>query len=156
MNGYTEDRRRQSQRPSTGVLLAIGAVTGAVGYWLFNKVADELNEEERHKKEELTKRQRGMNSTKRIEPLEISSERLVSGNHGTHDPTLYCPISLELMKDPVIIECGHTFDLANILDYFNKFDDCPLCRQKVDKTRVYRNWSLRQVIEKELNSKCTE
>lgn len=42
-----------------------------------------------------------------------------------------CPISLEIMKDPVIIESGITFDRETIQEWFLSHNTCPLTRNNV-------------------------
>jgi len=44
-----------------------------------------------------------------------------------------CPISLEIMLDPVIIESGITFDRKNIEEWFLHHNTCPLTRNVVNK-----------------------
>jgi hypothetical protein len=41
---------------------------------------------------------------------------------------LYCPISLNIMSDPIITSCGHTFCKKSIDKCDNK---CPLCREQI-------------------------
>ena len=42
-----------------------------------------------------------------------------------------CPISLEIVKDPVIIESGITFDRETIQEWFLSHNTCPLTRNNV-------------------------
>lgn len=44
-----------------------------------------------------------------------------------------CPISLEVMIDPVILESGITFDKKNIEEWFLHHNTCPLTRNVVNK-----------------------
>lgn len=44
-----------------------------------------------------------------------------------------CPISLEIMKEPVIIESGITFDKKNIQEWFLHHNTCPFTRNIVNK-----------------------
>lgn len=50
-----------------------------------------------------------------------------------------CPISLEIMSDPVIIETGITFDKKNIDEWFVHRNTCPLTRKVVNKKCIPNN-----------------
>jgi hypothetical protein len=52
----------------------------------------------------------------------------------SENDTNLCPISMEKMKEPYSLACGHTFDKINIQKWLEKHDDCPLCRRKQAKT----------------------
>ena len=47
-----------------------------------------------------------------------------------------CPISLEVMIDPVIIESGITFDKKNIEEWFISHNTCPLTRKIVNRQYI--------------------
>eukprot|EP00923_Selenidium_pygospionis_P046624 GHVN01080536.1.p1 GENE.GHVN01080536.1~~GHVN01080536.1.p1 ORF type:complete len:167 (+),score=23.78 GHVN01080536.1:266-766(+) len=44
-----------------------------------------------------------------------------------------CPITTEVMTDPVMITCGDTFERSAIVDWFKNNNTCPNCRQPSDK-----------------------
>lgn len=41
-----------------------------------------------------------------------------------------CPISQDLMIEPVILNCNHIFDKQNIILWYKNNDSCPICRKK--------------------------
>jgi hypothetical protein len=45
-----------------------------------------------------------------------------------------CPITRELLRDPVIISCGDTFERWAIAKWFEDNDTCPACRAHSGKT----------------------
>lgn len=47
-----------------------------------------------------------------------------------------CPISLEIMIDPVIIDSGITFDKKNIEEWFINQNTCPLTREVIEKKYI--------------------
>lgn len=66
-----------------------------------------------------------------------------------------CPISLEIMNDPVIIETGITFDKKNIEEWFVHRNTCPLTRKVVDKKCIPNNilkTMIQEFIEKKIRA----
>lgn len=42
-----------------------------------------------------------------------------------------CPISMEIMEDPMSTSCGHIFDRKSIESWLNKQNICPICRDNI-------------------------
>ena len=59
-------------------------------------------------------------------------------------PQFFCPISLDVMKDPVICADGHTYDRQSILAV--KSNKSPMTGLPMDKT-IISNINIRQLIE---------
>lgn len=59
-----------------------------------------------------------------------------------------CPISLELMQDPVVATTGMTYDRSSIEEWWFKFNNhtCPTTGQKVDSTFLVPNVHMRKQI----------
>jgi hypothetical protein len=58
-----------------------------------------------------------------------------------------CPISLEIMTDPVIISTGHTYDRLSILKWFGDGNQtCPLTGEKLSCTDLVPNLVLKNFI----------
>lgn len=58
-----------------------------------------------------------------------------------------CPISLELMKDPVIVATGQTYERASIERWLEGHRTCPKTRQVLAHTVLTPNYVLRSLIE---------
>ncbi|VVA90857.1 unnamed protein product [Arabis nemorensis] len=62
---------------------------------------------------------------------------------------LFCPISLEIMIDPVVIETGHTYDRSSITKWFGSGNiTCPKTGKILASTELVDNVSVRKVIQK--------
>ncbi|XP_058111068.1 U-box domain-containing protein 1-like [Magnolia sinica] len=58
-----------------------------------------------------------------------------------------CPISLDLMRDPVIVATGHTYDRSSIAQWINSgHHTCPKSGQKLIHTALIPNFALKSLI----------
>ncbi|KAL6983671.1 hypothetical protein U1Q18_017050 [Sarracenia purpurea var. burkii] len=58
-----------------------------------------------------------------------------------------CPISLEIMSDPVTIPTGHTYDRSSILKWFEAGNPtCPKTGEKLTSTNLVPNLALKRLI----------
>ncbi len=57
-----------------------------------------------------------------------------------------CPISLQVMKDPAILSCGHTFDRASLNTWLSTSNECPSCRKPVNTQEITTNYSMKSMI----------
>ena len=58
----------------------------------------------------------------------------------------FCPITTELMVDPVMDCHGHNFERASILDWLGRSNVCPLSREVIVKELLFPNLALREEI----------
>jgi len=49
------------------------------------------------------------------------------------NPLFLCPISREIMKEPVLAADGHTYDKENIEEWFKRSSKSPMTNEKIDK-----------------------
>ncbi|XP_050387166.1 U-box domain-containing protein 1-like [Argentina anserina] len=58
-----------------------------------------------------------------------------------------CPISLDLMRDPVIVESGHTYDRNSIAQWINSgHQTCPKSGQKLIHMALIPNYALKSLL----------
>ena len=58
-----------------------------------------------------------------------------------------CPITFELMRDPVFIASGHTYDRRSIAKWFQQgHKTCPSTGQRLRNTEITPNFALRNAI----------
>nr|XP_045364323.1 E3 ubiquitin-protein ligase TRIM50 [Camelus bactrianus] len=63
---------------------------------------------------------------------------------------LQCPVCLEVFKEPLMLQCGHSYCKRCLLSLSRHLDSelrCPVCRQEVDGSSSPPNVSLARVIE---------
>ena len=58
-----------------------------------------------------------------------------------------CPITMEVMRDPVMILCGDTFERSEITKWFEQNNTCPHCRQQPPTKTMIPNLAVRKMIE---------
>jgi len=61
--------------------------------------------------------------------------------------TITCPISLEIMEDPITTQYGDTFDKKSLLTWLEKNKDCPLSRRPINIDYLIPNKALKMCIE---------
>ncbi len=57
------------------------------------------------------------------------------------------PISLEIMEDPVITKCGHTFEKGTLNTWLQTNNYCPTCRVNVNRSQISNNYAVKSMIE---------
>ncbi|KAF9665506.1 hypothetical protein SADUNF_Sadunf16G0129900 [Salix dunnii] len=82
-------------------------------------------------------------------PPSGSGQAIVDGSHQMPviPDDFRCPISLELMKDPVIVSTGQTYERSCIEKWLGaRHDTCPKTQQKLTSTALTPNYVLRSLI----------
>ncbi|XP_041723370.2 E3 ubiquitin/ISG15 ligase TRIM25-like isoform X1 [Coregonus clupeaformis] len=86
---------------------------------------------------------------------------MAEANISVTESQFRCPICLDILKDPVSIQCGHTYCMACINCYWDQADvghySCPQCREEFSPRPVLRrNTVLQEVVDKlKLNELAT-
>ncbi|KAJ8542362.1 hypothetical protein K7X08_017228 [Anisodus acutangulus] len=71
-------------------------------------------------------------------------------------PLFRCPISLDLLKDPVTLCTGQTYDRSNIEKWLSSGNStCPVTMQKLNDSSIVPNTTLRHVIDRWLQINCS-
>ncbi|XP_044492202.1 U-box domain-containing protein 18-like [Mangifera indica] len=67
---------------------------------------------------------------------------------GVNPDDFMCPISLEIMKDPVTLSSGHTYDRASILKWFRAGNStCPKTGERLPNKDLVSNLALKRIIQ---------
>jgi len=81
----------------------------------------------------------------RIEP---QGDAVISTKRMRPDLTaaFHCPITMQMMEDPVILDDEYTYERIAIVDWLHNHNTSPLTRQVVNRTRLLTNRALRDTI----------
>jgi len=60
---------------------------------------------------------------------------------------LSCPITLELFRDPVVAQDGHTYERKAIEDWIHKNGTSPITNQKISSEQLIPNYAIKKVID---------
>ena len=127
--------------------LAAGAVIGALGLKLYNDINEE-DSKVSEKKVPINKI-----SSKFMKQLSLENQNYI---YDRASEEMKCMITLELMNEPMMLECGHTFDKDNLDAVLKKGSrDCPFCRKPINREPIL-NYSLRNIIHRHVDSCCKE
>lgn len=75
----------------------------------------------------------------------------------TNYPQAYmCPLSLDIMTDPVVDNEGHTFERYWIMKALETKHECPIGRHYLDPSRLKQNYALKDAIEMWKTYKLTQ
>ena len=137
------DRKKKNNNAGGfAVALGLGAALGAAALFGFNKL---FNDKEETKNEES----KNNDTTVPIEqnkhkPPPIPTPVKVPADL---EERLCCPISLEIMNDPVVTPYGHTFERKNIEEYITNHGICPITRAPLKLGTLAPNYTVRDVLE---------
>ncbi|CAF4138465.1 unnamed protein product, partial [Adineta steineri] len=65
----------------------------------------------------------------------------------TSDNSLLCPLTLELFRDPVLAQDGHTYERVAIEEWIRKTGSSPLTRQPLSMEHLYSNLVVKKIID---------
>ncbi|XP_057954623.1 U-box domain-containing protein 17-like [Malania oleifera] len=87
----------------------------------------------------------GLGNEKKLRKSVISQE--IAETFVTIPKDFCCPISLELMRDPVIVSTGQTYDRISIVQWMEEGNySCPKTGQALDNSRLVPNKALQSLI----------
>jgi hypothetical protein len=76
------------------------------------------------------------------------NDNINNDNPNDRPPQNYrCPLTLQLMEDPVNDGCGHCFERRAILDWLEFNEMCPISRKPMDQNNLFHNGLLKARIQ---------
>jgi hypothetical protein len=118
-----------------------GIAIGVAGKLIYDEVSKDPKAEENQRAKEFN-----MNKRSKIE----IEERAETNHENIEDPeyeTFFCPICLEVMRDPVITPQGISFERKAIIKWLRKNDKCPITKASLKEHDLITNYALKGTIE---------
>jgi hypothetical protein len=123
------EKKKNNAGWATGLFAALaGVAVGVAGKYIFDNVIDE-----KKPAEESKVKQNGQANQVTTEWSEYES--------------FLCPISQEIMQDPVITPHGISYERRSILKWLDKNTICPITKNPLRKEELIMNYALKQAIE---------
>ena len=69
--------------------------------------------------------------------------------HPSHSQELLCPITHELMRDPVLATDGHTYERGAIENWFQRHQTSPMTNQPLTSKTVFPNHAIKSLTSRE-------
>ena len=104
-----------------------------------------LNSEKSVSRSSLSKS--SVNSLNDINILKDELSPLNNTFDNPYEEPYLCPISKEIMEDPVVTPYGHSFDRKSIVEAINRNGKCPITRKKLEIKDLIPNYALKTIIE---------
>mmetsp|Transcript_9035 Transcript_9035/g.10215 ORF Transcript_9035/g.10215 Transcript_9035/m.10215 type:complete len:144 (+) Transcript_9035:19-450(+) len=124
-----------NSKTGIGAALGIGALFGAA---IVAGASYLLSNDKEEVKEELTS----------VEKVHVPPPLPMANNIPKDvEEKLLCPISLEIMTDPVVTPYGHTYERKNIEEYIERHGIDPMTRKPLAKDALIPNYSIRTMLE---------
>ncbi|KAJ6357526.1 hypothetical protein OIU78_005386 [Salix suchowensis] len=126
------------KQAGTGGLFVVSIINNLISLVTYSKSVIFIDRD----KEEIKKpfKQRSANRNQDVS----SSSRSVLSNIPDE---FRCPISLDLMKDPVIVSSGHTYDRNSIAEWINSgHQTCPKSGQRLIHMALIPNYALKSLV----------
>lgn len=128
-------------------------ISGEMSALLIEEEETEAAAQRRRTERRRQKRHRRKQRTNRIEEEEENvMEEVVSETVGTEDESLLesclvCPITCERLRDPVVLNDGHTYERRAIEEWMTRSTRSPLTNDVLDPRALVPNHALRAVLE---------
>ncbi|CAI9762265.1 unnamed protein product [Fraxinus pennsylvanica] len=128
------------KQAGTGGLIVLSNIHNLISLISLSKTTNFSEDEHLKTQEDLKKRKMPMNN--------IRQDQSFSQSMVFNVPDEYrCPISLDLMKDPVIVASGHTYDRNSIAQWINSgHHTCPKSGQRLIHMALIPNYALKSLI----------
>jgi len=77
---------------------------------------------------------------------QVSQPVDVAEDNDVHPPSFYCPISCQVMHDPVVLEDGHTYERRHITKWLESKNTSPVTGAPVPSKAIFPNHAMRNAI----------
>jgi hypothetical protein len=126
------NKQKSNSGWATGLFAAVaGVAIGIAGKYIFDNIIDE--------KKEVENRQNNQGN-------QSNQSNQVTTEWSEYESFL-CPISQEIMQDPVITPNGISYERKTIINWLEKNSVCPITKKPLNKEQLITNYALKQAID---------
>ncbi|CAK7325898.1 unnamed protein product [Dovyalis caffra] len=128
------------KQAGTGGLIVVSNINNLISLVTHSKSVIFIDRDKEEIKENFKQRSAAMNRT---QDVSSSSHSILSNI----PDEFRCPISLDLMKDPVLVASGHTYDRNSIAQWINSgHHTCPKSGQRLIHMALIPNYALKSLV----------
>mmetsp|Transcript_33852 Transcript_33852/g.35157 ORF Transcript_33852/g.35157 Transcript_33852/m.35157 type:complete len:150 (-) Transcript_33852:309-758(-) len=147
------ENSKNNNKALIGGALSTVAVALAVGFginYYKNRSEQTQSNERQNAYREYDESEKVNISEKKPDEISIKSS---STNNKNVSPHFFCPISHELMRDPVVTPHGISFERKSIENHLKAKSNCPITKKELKKEQLSPNNCLKQLIEEYIKNK---
>lgn len=82
----------------------------------------------------------------RFSDMNVDPQDASPSSRWQHPPSFYCPISQQVMHDPVVVSDGHTYERRHIERWLQERNTSPVSNEELPQKAVFPNHALRNAI----------
>jgi hypothetical protein len=121
-----KNKKKSTLGWATGIYAALaGVAVGVAGKYIFDNIIDEKK------------------------PVDSSHNNVVNKvtTEWSEFESFLCPITQEIMQDPVITPHGISYERKSIMTWLNKNNFCPITKKPLSRDQLITNYALKQTID---------
>lgn len=138
-----EKEKKKSSGLLTGIFCALaGVAVGIGGKLLYDEVTKDTKQEEKLSYQTMKQVREEKKNMKKNQ----SDQDTENGGEAEYE-SFFCPISQEIMKDPVITPKGISFDRESITSWLKRNNNCPITKTPLKEGDLITNYALKNTID---------
>merc|ERR1719271_1429232 len=79
-------------------------------------------------------------------PADVLEDGISPSNQWHHPHSFYCPISKQVMHDPVVLSDGHSYERRHIERWLQEHTTSPVSNEELPQKAMFPNHALRNAI----------
>ncbi len=140
------ERKEKSSGLFTGIFCALaGIAVGVGGKLIYDEINNKESEEQKKREDALNQIRKDRKKEKDEKIKDLGYDDTVGFSDAEYE-SFFCPISQEIMVDPVITPQGISYDRRSILDWLKKSNICPITKTNLSEKELITNYALKNTI----------
>ena len=156
MNKNNKDSEKEEKQGSSIGATIIGGIIGAAAVGLGVGLYSLFSGNKETNKEETTTGQKDDSDILKIRKKRSLKTKKYTYTDEDNVSSFICPITNEIMEDPVITPDGITYEREAIEEWLINHDTDPMTKNKLSKSNLVANLALKNAIEDYFNSQETK